>query len=82
VTPSEDPSSASEAEMLAQVLGRHVYDAMLADMEMRAKVERNPIKTTSDSNVTSPGAARAAGGAGAGQSASVHRGSGGHGDRF
>jgi peptidyl-prolyl cis-trans isomerase D len=47
-TPSEDPSSASQAEMLAQVLGRHVYDAMLADMEMRAKVERNPIKTTSE----------------------------------
>jgi peptidyl-prolyl cis-trans isomerase D len=47
-TPSEGPSSASEAEMLGQVLGRHGYDAMLADMEMRAKVERNPMKTTSD----------------------------------
>jgi peptidyl-prolyl cis-trans isomerase D len=34
--------------MLGQVLGRHGYDAMLADMEMRAKVERNPMKTTSD----------------------------------
>jgi peptidyl-prolyl cis-trans isomerase D len=48
VTPAEGPSSGSEAEMLAQLLGRHVYDAMLADMEMRAKVERNPIKATSD----------------------------------
>ncbi|EGV18306.1 SurA N-terminal domain-containing protein [Thiocapsa marina] len=48
VTPPEGPSSASEAEMLVQLLGRHVYDAMLADMEMRAKVERNPLKTTSD----------------------------------
>ncbi|UHD15339.1 SurA N-terminal domain-containing protein [Thiocapsa bogorovii] len=48
VSPPEGPSSGSEGEMLAQLLGRHVYDAMLADMEMRAKVERNPIKTTSD----------------------------------
>ncbi|WP_296806783.1 SurA N-terminal domain-containing protein [Thiocapsa sp.] len=47
VTPSEDPS-ASEGEMLAQLLGRHVYDAMLADIETRAKVERKPITTTSD----------------------------------
>ncbi|CRI63603.1 PpiC-type peptidyl-prolyl cis-trans isomerase [Thiocapsa sp. KS1] len=48
VTPSEGPSPTSEAAMLAQVLGRQVYDAMLDDIELRAKVERNPIKTTSD----------------------------------
>jgi peptidyl-prolyl cis-trans isomerase D len=48
VTSSEGPSPTSEAAMLAQVLGRQVYDAMLGDMELRAKVERNPIKTTSD----------------------------------
>ncbi|WP_373510989.1 SurA N-terminal domain-containing protein [Thiocapsa sp.] len=47
-TSSEGPSPTSEAAMLAQVLGRQVYDAMLGDMELRAKVERNPIKTTSD----------------------------------
>ncbi|SDW01222.1 SurA N-terminal domain-containing protein [Thiocapsa roseopersicina] len=46
--PSEGPSPASEAEMLAQLLGRHLYDGMLGDMQLRAKVERNPIKTTSD----------------------------------
>jgi peptidyl-prolyl cis-trans isomerase D len=34
--------------MLAQLLGRHVYNGMLGDMQLRAKVERNPIKTTSD----------------------------------
>ncbi len=47
-TPSEGPSPASEAEMLAQLLGRHVYDGMLGDMQLRAKVERKPIKMTSD----------------------------------
>lgn len=46
--PSEGPSPASEAEMLAQLLGRHVYDGMLGDMQLRAKVERKPIKMTSD----------------------------------
>ena len=48
VTSSEGPSPTSEAAMLAQALGRQVYEAMLGDMEVRAKVERNPIKTTSD----------------------------------
>jgi peptidyl-prolyl cis-trans isomerase D len=49
VTPSEGPvPAASEAAMLAQLVGRHAYDGMLGDMEQRAKVERNPIKTTSD----------------------------------
>ena len=47
-TPSEGASPASESEMLAQLLGRHVYNGMLGDMQLRAKVERNPIKTTSD----------------------------------
>lgn len=48
MAPSEGPSPASEAEMLAQLLGRHVYDGMLGDMQLRAKVERKPIKMTSD----------------------------------
>ncbi|RKT45067.1 SurA N-terminal domain-containing protein [Thiocapsa rosea] len=47
-TPAEGPSPASEAEMLAQLLGRHLYDGMLGDMQLRAKVERKPIKLTSD----------------------------------
>ncbi|MFB1486750.1 MULTISPECIES: SurA N-terminal domain-containing protein [unclassified Thiocapsa] len=45
---SEDPSPTSESEMLAQLLGRHLYDGMLGDMQLRAKVERNPIKMASD----------------------------------
>jgi peptidyl-prolyl cis-trans isomerase D len=48
VTPAEGAAPASEAAMLAQVLGRQAYDGMLSDMELRAKVERNPIKITSD----------------------------------
>jgi peptidyl-prolyl cis-trans isomerase D len=34
--------------MLAQVIGRYAYDGMLADMELRAKVERRPITSTTD----------------------------------
>jgi peptidyl-prolyl cis-trans isomerase D len=48
VMAAEGAATASEAAMLAQILGRRAYDGMLADMEMRAKVERNPIKITSD----------------------------------
>jgi peptidyl-prolyl cis-trans isomerase D len=48
VTPLEASSPASDAAALAQLMGRHAYDSMLADMELRAKVERRPIRATSD----------------------------------
>jgi peptidyl-prolyl cis-trans isomerase D len=47
--PPDDASpESSEAGMLAQVIGRYAYDGMLADMELRAKVERRPIRSTTD----------------------------------
>jgi peptidyl-prolyl cis-trans isomerase D len=48
VTPMEASSPTSDAAALAQLMGRHAYDSMLADMELRAKVERRPIRATSD----------------------------------
>ncbi len=48
VTPAEEASPASESAMLAQLIGRHAYDGMLADMALRAKIERQPLKVTTD----------------------------------
>lgn len=38
-----DPAAAQEISMLGQLMGRRVYDAMVRDMERRAKIEREPL---------------------------------------
>lgn len=38
--PRQDP----ESRLIAQLLGRHLYDAMLDDMERRASIERKPFE--------------------------------------
>jgi peptidyl-prolyl cis-trans isomerase D len=43
VTPDAPLAEVPEAAMLAQLMGRTVYDAMLTDIELRAKVERRPV---------------------------------------
>jgi peptidyl-prolyl cis-trans isomerase D len=48
VSPAEDSSPMSEASALAQLLGRQAYEAMLGDMERRAKVERRAIRAQAD----------------------------------
>jgi peptidyl-prolyl cis-trans isomerase D len=48
VSPAEDASPMSEASVLAQLLGRQAYEAMLGDMERRAKVERRAIRAQAD----------------------------------
>ena len=40
VKPAAKPGTPDAASMLGQLLGRHSYDAVLNDMESRAKVER------------------------------------------
>jgi peptidyl-prolyl cis-trans isomerase D len=48
VSPAEGSSPMSEASALAQLLGRQAYEAMLGDMERRAKVERRAIRAQAD----------------------------------
>ncbi len=38
-----DPMAAQEASMLGQLMGRQVFDALLRDMERRAKIDREPL---------------------------------------
>jgi peptidyl-prolyl cis-trans isomerase D len=45
---AEDSSPMSEASVLAQLMGRQAYEAMLGDMERRAKVERRAIQAQAD----------------------------------
>lgn len=45
---SDADGSSPGGEVLAQLLGRQAYEAMLGDMERRAKVERRPIKSGAD----------------------------------
>lgn len=48
VTPVDEASPASESAMLSQLIGRHAYNGMLADMALRAKIERKPIQASTD----------------------------------
>jgi len=44
VEPAAAPGAADPAAMLGQLLGRQAYDAVLKDMEQRAKIERKTVK--------------------------------------
>lgn len=47
-TPGESGSGDQERSMLTQLLGRHASDAVLEDMEQRAKIERKPLGEVSE----------------------------------
>lgn len=47
-TPEADEGPFGESAMLAQLMGRQSYTAMLADIERRAKVERREIRASSE----------------------------------
>ena len=40
---ADSKASAQETSMLGELMGRQVYEAMLRDMERRAKIEREPL---------------------------------------
>ena len=42
-TAGADAMASQEASMLGQLMGRQVYNALLRDMERRAKIEREPL---------------------------------------
>jgi peptidyl-prolyl cis-trans isomerase D len=48
VSQADADGSSPGAEVLAQLLGRQAYEAMLGDIERRAKVERRPVKSGPD----------------------------------
>jgi peptidyl-prolyl cis-trans isomerase D len=48
VTPASEGAPAPEASMLSQMMGRQAYEAMLTDMQRRAKVERASVEAADE----------------------------------